>query len=463
MEVVTIHDWGKLHSKVLSLFLNRMNDVAIPYFILRNYEGLPEINTSKDVDIIIQPGKYHTAKKILLDIFKQCGLSNYYVMDFERAHCIFGINLSMNFSIHIDLIEGYANKGFEILSFDYLYQNTIPYKNFRVLSNALNAIMLILYKVIGCKELKEKYRTAIQSAFQKNAKEMQQILTKVLGNHIGNDIFNNISNNNYDRIVKHSKQISRAAKFRVIKQSPFKTFIGIVFFLQEKAMRMIICCHKFQKSIAVEAPDGTGKTTFINKLTQEIAHTFVSDISKSHIYHHRPNILPNLGAVGEKTGVMKQDKDFTIPHRAKPVGFLSSFIRMTYYWLDYVIGMPFILRKDAQFDNITIFDRYIYDFLVDPERTRIKLPYWVRRIFTRMVKQPKIVFVLQAPADVIYKRKQELTIDEINHQLEGFQKLSCLGQRVHFLDATKKPEEIAKDAIKVILDTFTIKINRNNV
>lgn len=458
MEVVTIHDWGKLHSKVLSLFLNRMNDVAIPYFILRNYEGLPEINTSKDVDIIIQPGKYHTAKKILLDTFKQCGLSNYYVMDFERAHCIFGINLNLNFSIHIDLIEGYANKGFEILSFDYLYQNTIPYKNFRVLSNALNSIMLILYKVIGCKELKEKYRTAIQSAFQKNEKEMQQILIEVLGNHTGNDIFNNISNNNYDRIVKHSKQISRAAKLRVIKQFPFKTFIGIVFFLQEKAMRMIICCHKFQKSIAVEAPDGTGKTTFINKLIQEIAHTFVSDISKSHIYHHRPNILPNLGAVGEKTGVMKQDKDFTIPHRAKPVGFLSSFIRMTYYWLDYVIGMPFILRKDAQFDNITIFDRYIYDFLVDPYRTRIKLPYWIRKVFTKLVKQPKIVFVLDADANTIYSRKQELCKEEINRQLMEFRKLKHLGERVYILDASQTPQQIANDAIRIVIDKFTHKL-----
>ena len=95
---------------------------------------------------------------------------------------------------------------------------------------------------------------------------------------------------------------------------------------------------------------------------------------------------------------------------------------------------------------------------MDPERTRIKLPYWLRRMFTRLVKQPKIVFVLQAPADVIYKRKQELTIDEINHQLEGFEKLSCLGDRVHFLDATKKPEEIAMDAIKIILDTFTTKL-----
>lgn len=152
---------------------------------------------------------------------------------------------------------------------------------------------------------------------------------------------------------------------------------------------------------------------------------------------------------------MKQDKNFIVPHRAKPVGALSSFARMTYYWLDYVIGMPLILRKNAQFDRITIFDRYIYDFLVDPYRSRIKLPYWLRCAFSKLVKQPKVVFVLDADAETIYARKQELTKEEINRQLIDFKKLSKMGKRVHFLDATQPPEQIANDAIKIVLDTFT--------
>ena len=155
---------------------------------------------------------------------------------------------------------------------------------------------------------------------------------------------------------------------------------------------------------------------------------------------------------------MKQDKDFTNPHRAKLAGKFSSFIRMTYYWLDYVIGMPLILRNNAQFSRFTIFDRYIYDFLVDPRRSRINLPYWLRKGFSKLVKQPKIVFILDAPAELIYKRKQELSLDEISRQLVEFRKLSSFGKCYYRLDASQKPEEIANDAIKIILDNFSNKL-----
>ena len=222
-------------------------------------------------------------------------------------------------------------------------------------------------------------------------------------------------------------------------------------FLWEKFERMIICPSSVQKLIVVEAPDGTGKTTFIDALVTEIARYFVCDRSKSVIRHFRPLLLPNLGAAGERLGVMKQDKNFTEPHRARPANALSSFLRMTYYWFDYVIGMPLLLRKDAQFDKFTIFDRYAYDFLVDPFRTRIKLPHWIRMAFVKTLKQPKIVFVLDAPVDVIYARKQELEKLEINRQLVEFHKLKKLGNRVHILDATHSPQLMAKEAIKIII------------
>ena len=131
---------------------------------------------------------------------------------------------------------------------------------------------------------------------------------------------------------------------------------------------------------------------------------------------------------------------------------------MTYYWLDYVVGMPLILRKSAQFDNITVFDRYIYDFLVDPRRSRISLPHWLRRLFTRLVKQPQITFVLDADVDTIYSRKQELSKEEIDRQLGEFRKLKKFGKNVFILNATQAPEKIAEDAIQIIIDKFTHKL-----
>jgi hypothetical protein len=62
-----------------------------------------------------------------------------------------------------------------------------------------------------------------------------------------------------------------------------------------------------------------------------------------------------------------------------------------------------------------------------------------------MVQQPRIVFVLDAPADVIYSRKKELTLDEIQRQLEEFDKLSNLGDNFYKINANQTPEKMVLD------------------
>lgn len=453
-----IYKWNEKHSLIFTNFVKKLNDARINFFVLRNYEGLPDCNSSKDIDIILEPKEYKRALNLLIETFRSLQIKYYYVMDYERAHCVYGMNPDIDLYIHIDLIQGYANKGYEIFSFEELYNNTIQYNDFRVLNSHFDAVMLLLYKVIGCKELKEAYRLKIKDIYTSKSKEINTILFKVLGNKCFNVVKDCLDRNDFDDLVSKSFLINNSAKKRAFFKKPIMSIVGWFKFYWEKFYNIVWCPQYMQKMIAVEAPDGTGKTTFIEALKLKIAESFVSDISKSRVFHFRPEFLPNLGAAGEKMKVMKQDKDFSNPHRAKPVGKINSFVRMTYYWLDYIIGVPIIIHKSAQFDKITIFDRYIYDFLVDPRRSRINLPYSVRRLFTKLVKQPKIVFVLDAPAEVIYKRKQELTVEEITRQLGEFRKLSYLGKRYYRLDASRRPEDMANDAIKVILENFTIKL-----
>lgn len=450
--------WGILHSKVFNHLIETFNENNIKYFILRNFEGLPEINTSKDIDVIIEPGSYMKASVLLLNVFKEHGVSNVNVVRYERVRCCFGIDVDNVFSIHIDLIEGYLSKGFEIFSFKELYRQTEDYKNFKVLNRTYDAIMLLYYKVIGTKQLKEEYKIKIAEIYKKDKHQIDEVLKRTLSKKRSTLIISALLIGDFDKILDNADGMSKSSKVRVFVKRPFETIFSASKFLFEKIHRIIICPRKFQNFISVQGADGTGKSTFIEGLVKAIAFYYVSEESKSHVYHHRPTILPNLGAAGEKAGVMKEDKDFTNPHRAKPAGFISSFIRMTYYWLDYVIGVPLKLRKDVQFDRFTIYDRYIYDFLIDPHRSRINLPYWLRKLFTRLVMQPRIVFVLLTDAEVIYKRKQELTIDEINRQLVEFKKLANSHKRFVVLDASKSPDDLINDAMQIIIEKFTFKI-----
>ena len=68
--ITELYYWGESHSNILSQFIIAMNDERLKYFVLRNYEKLPEQNTSKDVDIIIEPGTYNVAKYFIENLQK---------------------------------------------------------------------------------------------------------------------------------------------------------------------------------------------------------------------------------------------------------------------------------------------------------------------------------------------------------------------------------------------------------
>ncbi|MFH5886174.1 hypothetical protein ACG2F4_17835 [Halalkalibaculum sp. DA3122] len=449
--------WGELHTEILSDFIQELNKAEIRYFILRNYEGLPKQNNAKDVDIIIDCGTYDKAASILRSIFQKKNISNFHVVKYERVRCWFGINVENNFSIHIDLIEGYLSKGFEIFSFDILYQNTKAHKNFRVLNEPYNALMLLYYKLIGANYLKKKYQDKINSIYSRYADCINNKIINTAGEKLGKEIISSLENEKFSRIENMASLLSKETKKRAFLRKPYKTLVNIFKFLAEKFYRIVICPRKFQKFISVHGPDGSGKSTFINGLTESIEYYFLAE-TKTHVYHHRPTILPNLGAVGHKAGLKKQDKNFTNPHRAEPAGQVNSFLRMGYYWLDYLIGVPLKIRKDVQFDRFTIYDRYIYDFLIDPHRSRINLSYWVRKIFTRLVPHPQISFVLLTDAETVYERKQELSLEEIERQLKEFKKLADTNDRFIVMDASKPPEDLVEEATEIIIERFTKKV-----
>ena len=453
-------EWDERHYSLLNDLLLELTSNNIKYVILKNDEGLPFENHSKDVDIVIEPSTYDLVATLIKKCYKSNGISHYKIHRFDRLRCWYGMNPDTQFAIHIDLLEGFFHKGCETIPFDMLYEHSLYNKNgIRVLDEPMANVALLMHSAICYHRIKDKYAQRIATAFRKYQNEFVSILRQFLGAVNSELIAQLIDSGDFKQIANLGKRFSHASKVRAFLHHPLTTFIGVIGFLWEKMGRMVFNFSLYNDYLSVHAPDGTGKTTFIQSLGNLLGFYYVGSASDIiSLYHFRPNILPNLGAVGEKAGVMIQDKNFTVPHRAKPVGKISSFLRMTYYWLDYVIGMPLLLRKNAQFNRITIFDRYVYDFLIDPERTRLNLPYWVRQTFCNLVKRPKLVFILMAPAETINARKKELTLDEIREQLTRLNTLAVSNKRVYCLDATRETKEIAMDALKVFLDIFASKL-----
>ena len=455
--------WDKRHGKILLDFLGKLSENDIKWFILRGYEGLPDINPSKDVDVMIETGKVSSAASLLKWTFEENDVKNLHEDCFGHIHCYVGMDIVHKLSIHIDLIDGYISKGFEVFTFEELYQHVTQYNGMNVLDDLMNGVMLVVYKIFGYRyaKLKPAYQADIFKAQQEYPKEFGDILSKIAGDDLGSKLTDLIAKKDFDTVVALEPEFTKALKKYTIKIRPWSTIRYSAEFLWQKVSRIIFNYKKYAKTFAVMAPDGTGKTTFLEALLKELNFYYVNDENDNrfHVYHFRPSILPNLGAVGEKTGVMKQDTDFTNPHRSKPANPFSSLIRISYYTLDYIIGWQKCVRNDVHYDRYSVFDRYSYDFIVDPRRTKLNLPESIRAFFVKLTPQPGIVFVLNAKPETVYARKQELPLEEIERQSEMYKKVAESNKkRFVVIDAEQKPEEMAEQAIHYILNKYTEKI-----
>lgn len=403
-------------------------------------------------------GNLKKVRDIVIEVFKNNNIEYYNEEIFGRIHSFWGNILTEPLSIHIDMIEGYFAKGYEIYSFKELYSNVEKYKNFYVLNDFFSGIMIYIYKQFGYKKpkLKEEYKNEIYNVYMNRKEEFFNEILKLTDKDFAIKTCKFIENKEFDKILQESNQLNKFLRKYVKRKHFFSTIKNTFLFNLQRLNHSLFRSKNYNYNFAVIAPDGTGKTTFLENLIDKIIFYRVCRLEDNHIslYHFRPNILPNLGAIGEKAGVMKQDKDFTNPHRRKPAGKVSSFLRIMYYSLDYIIGWNIVIRKDSRRNKWSIFDRYSYDLLVDPYRTRLNLPEWIRRFFVALTPKPNITFFLSTEPEIIYERKQELELTEIKRQLNEYKKINARDKRIRVLDASLLPEKISDEAIKYLFEKY---------
>lgn len=69
---------------------------------------------------------------------------------------------------------------------------------------------------------------------------------------------------------------------------------------------------------------------------------------------------------------------------------------------------------------MTIYDRYYYDYYVDIQRYKYGFSKRIPHMFGFMIPKPDMVSILSARPEVLYERKQELTLDELKRQMNAY-------------------------------------------
>ena len=187
--------------------------------------------------------------------------------------------------------------------------------------------------------------------------------------------------------------------------------------------------------VAVLGPDGAGKSTLLDLLASEPP----AWSSGAVLRHLKPSVI------------QRETKDTADPHGVPPRGLAASVLKCSYWLFEYTAGDYLHVRPDLKAGRLVLFDRYLLDVLVDSRRYRYGGPKWLTKLLWRTVPKPDLIVLLHAPAEVLLERKQEMTPDEMERQLDAYVELVSKQRGGRIVDVSGTAAEAVR-AVRSVID-----------
>ncbi len=429
-------------SKISSIFSQFNKEIS--YVYLRDSAHLNNIISQKipleDLDILIERKDVNKTIEILK--------KNHYIsLKKITSHCrdIFLYNTAdptyPHFNIHVDsLVKMSYLKGRQIL------KHKKKEKNIFIIGDSYKLLILLLkdlflngffsvkkYSLSKQKEIHQLY------AIKKNKSFLTKTLRKLIGNKETTRLMKYIEKREFKKITSQRRTLQQSILFRnplFLKHFIHNTYHYLKGYISRKPL--------FVSFLGV---DGSGKTTTITKTKEflDIAHH-----SSQIIYLGRwaQFILPiHLFNTNKKHKKITLSMNEVHQQHKKKNGlfYFNIFLRDIFYITEYTLKyLVKILPKRILRKNI-ICDRYVYDLLLMKDKT-IFLKW-----FVWLYPKPKKTFILYNTPSVIWKRKKELTVKELQRQQDIL--LALKSKKVHTIK-TITPSQTSTIVLKKFHEIF---------
>jgi len=441
-----------MQSKFLRHFFNKLNNSQISYCVWGNHEFLPDDLNGSDLDIVVARDNKLNFKLILDDCLCQFGGKNVSYFDTPNSehYRIAGIHKWNYWGIMIDVIYEefyYANKIY--LPSKWIRFFTTKHNEINVNDPGFSYLAGFLKELIHNGVVKNKYLTNTSFEIRSNPEKYKFFINDVYGKDFFNLLVAYFNNSTVDinlgTLQKKIKKTIRSNNINV-----FKNKIS-------KLERLIKPSPGF--AIAFLGTDGSGKSTIIENIWPTLDDTFHKAVYYEHM---RPNKFPSIAKLFG--GKEDSNKPVTNPHGSSTSGFLGSLLRWLYYLVDYIFGFYLkVWPKKTIRSCIWIFDRYYYDYLMDPKRARIKLPRWILKLGQFLIPEPDLILCLGTEAKAIHERKPELTLQEVKRQVAALKQFSQSHKRAIWIDTGKDIETSTNDAMEAIINMMAKRFESVNL
>jgi len=191
-----------------------------------------------------------------------------------------------------------------------------------------------------------------------------------------------------------------------------------VYFYYRNLIVLFLKGYFKDRTIALYGPDGAGKSYLIDSLKRrEILNEYFDEI---RLRHTLPKLLPPLSKV--KNLILKEEVATFVPRSVNSINKIHAWIHSLYYSFDYFLEK--CIRSVSFFSpkrTLYIYDRYAYEMAY--QDTFVNVPKMMLLGLRYFSIRPLVTFFVFADPKVIFSRKQELTVGQIECQIIRFRRV----------------------------------------
>jgi thymidylate kinase len=193
-------------------------------------------------------------------------------------------------------------------------------------------------------------------------------------------------------------------------------------------------------------PDGVGKSTVIEAVRANLSPLFLRD----KYLTFAPSLLPGRLQTAKPDG----------PHSLPPRSYPASLVKAAWWTLCYTGGYFISIHPTLARAGFVTNHRYLPDAMVDPKRYRYSGSQWILRALWRIAPKPHLMFILDAPPEVIQSRKTELALPEIARQREAYLALAAATPFASVIDNTRPLPEVIANVERITLNFLSARTAR---
>lgn len=411
---------------------------GISYVVVGDTRDYPCI--SSDIDIVIEAAVMPTITQIIYRFCKAHDARVIQILRHEQASLYFVCALAdqtneLHF-IQPDICSDYLRCGQLFLKADELLnkRTRTNYGGEGAMSFYVpappQAFIYYLLKKIDKKDINNSQGSYLTAEWNKNPDGAMAQLLMFLPVSDATLIANAAKNNAWSEVSSNLSHLQKTLRSRLpfsVKQRYWEIIRRVLRVSQPTGMH-----------VAFLGADGAGKSTIIEQLERDLAPAF----RNTKRYHLRPF----FGRHNDSTTPVID------PHGKPLRNTFSSLSKLGLWWLDYVLGYSIEVFPRLVRSTLVLFDRYYYDLLVDHKRYRYGGSLWLAGLVGAFIPRPDLVIFLDAPAEVLRQRKQEVPAIEINRQRTAYQELIKRLRNGHLVDASLPFDKVLAQVEKCILD-----------